>query len=105
MNNNRNINILDLILTNCGLIFEVCICTALGSSDHSSINFKVTWNSTDASNLMSRYSFIRTSYDAIIEQPSDFNGCDISRDPSTEDLWKVSTTILSDCMRKYVLLM
>ena len=102
MNNTRNKNILDLILTNCSIISEVCISAPLGSSDHSSIDFKVTWNSANLGHSKSRYSFNRANYDAIRAKLSNFNWSDLLRDLSTEDSWKVFTTILSDCIEKHV---
>ena len=47
MSNTRNKNIVDLILRNCSIISEVCIAASLGSSDHSSLECKVTWNSAN----------------------------------------------------------
>ena len=86
MNNTRNRNILDLILTNCSIISEVCISAPLGSSDHSSIDFKVTWNSANLGHSKSRYSFSRANYDAIRAKLSNFNWSDLLRDLSTEGL-------------------
>ena len=73
MNNARNKFILDLILTNCCIISEVCISTPLSSRDHSYIDFEGTWNSANLDPLKSRYSFNRTKYEAIRAKLRNFN--------------------------------
>ena len=65
MNNTRNKNILDLILTSCSIISEVCISVPLGLSDVSSIGYKATWNSADSSKVKSRYPINRANFDAF----------------------------------------